>query len=85
MLITRSISPAVVSVQVDWQKSFQARNVNEIVLQPSANETKVTWTMQGTNVYLMKMMGLFANMDQSVGKHLETGLRNLRAAEEPGS
>lgn len=38
--------------------------------------------MQGTIVYLMKVMGLFVNMDRSMGEHFETGLRNLKAAAE---
>jgi len=39
--------------------------------------------MRGTNVYLMKVMSVFMNMDRMMGKHFEAGLENLkRAAEE---
>jgi hypothetical protein len=38
--------------------------------------------MRGTNVYVMKVMSIFMNMDRFVGKHFETGLANLKAAAE---
>ena len=38
--------------------------------------------MQGTNVYMMKVMSIFTNMDHFMGKHFEAGLTNLKAAAE---
>jgi len=38
--------------------------------------------MQGTNVYMMKLMSVFMNMDRVMGKHFETGLANLKTAAE---
>jgi len=38
--------------------------------------------MQGTNVYAMKVMSIFLNMDRFMGKHFEAGLANLKAAAE---
>jgi uncharacterized protein YndB with AHSA1/START domain len=82
MSITRSVPPTNVSVLVDWVKPFQAHNLNEFTLEPQGATTKVTWTMQGTNVYMMKLMSVFTNMDRFMGKHFEDGLANLKAAAE---
>jgi hypothetical protein len=38
--------------------------------------------MHGTNVYLMKVMSVFANPDRMMGKHFMAGLSNLKAAAE---
>jgi hypothetical protein len=84
MLITESEPPARVLVVVDFTKPFQAHNLNEFVLEPRAAETQVTWTwtMQGRSLYMMKVMGIFVNMDKAMGKHFEAGLRNLKSIAE---
>ena len=83
-MITESLLPQKVSVQVDWVKPFVARNVNDFVLESTGTSTKVTWTMQGPNLYVMRIMGVFVNMDRTMGKHFETGLANLKAVAEQG-
>jgi hypothetical protein len=82
MLITESVPLTMVSVQTDFVKPFEARNVNTFVLEPDGSSTKVTWTMQGPNLYVMKVMGIFMNMDRMMGKHFESGLSNLKAVAE---
>jgi uncharacterized protein YndB with AHSA1/START domain len=83
MLITESVAPSRISVNVDWVKPFKAHNVNVFSLQPDGASTRATWSMRGTNVYMMKVMSVFVNMDRMMGKHFEAGLENLkRAAEE---
>jgi hypothetical protein len=84
MLINESLPPKKVSIQVDWVKPFVARNVNDFVLESLGTSTKVTWTMQGPNLYVMRIMGVFVNMDRTMGKHFETGLSNLKAVAEQG-
>jgi hypothetical protein len=42
--------------------------------------TYLTWSMQGTNVFPMKLMSVFANADRVLGRHFEAGLSNLEAA-----
>ena len=44
--------------------------------------TNVTWAMQGPVPYLAKIMHVFINMDNMVGKDFEAGLANLKAAAE---
>jgi hypothetical protein len=61
-----------------------AINVNEFVLEPSqpGTSTKVTWTMRGRNMFFMKVMDVFVNMDRTLGKHFEAGLQNLKIVSE---
>jgi uncharacterized protein YndB with AHSA1/START domain len=82
MSIVMSVPSILVSVKVDFVKPFEAHNLNEFHLQPEGAATKVIWTMRGSNIYAMKVMGLFVNMDRLMGKHFETGLQDLKAAAE---
>jgi uncharacterized protein YndB with AHSA1/START domain len=82
MTISESTPPTRVVVQVDWAKPFVARNVNEFTLEPGGASTKVTWRMQGPNLYAMKLMSVFMNMDKMMGRHFETGLQNLKTIAE---
>jgi uncharacterized protein YndB with AHSA1/START domain len=87
MTITQSAAPNKVIVAVDFVRPFVSHNVNEFVLQPSAEpgapgSTTVTWTMRGPNMFFMKLMGVFVNMDRMLGKHFESGLQNLKIMSE---
>ena len=82
MTITDSVPVAKIVVETAFIKPFAPYNVNEFVLQRLGNSTKVTWTMRGTNLYPMKVMGLFVNVDRLMGKHFEAGLESLKEAAE---
>ena len=82
MLITKSLPPTKISVQVNWRRPFQTVNMNEFTLVPEGNSTRVIWTMHGPNLYIMKLMSVFTNMDRMMGEHFEAGLANLKKAAE---
>ena len=84
MTITESTAPNKVVVTVDFVRPFVAHNINEFVLQPGepGTSTTVTWTMSGRNMFFMKLMGVFVNMDNMLGKHFESGLQNLKILSE---
>jgi len=88
MTIVESAAPNKVLVKVDFVRPFVAHNVNEFVLEPNeepsepGSSTKVTWTMRGPNLFFMKVMGVFVNMDRMLGKHFEAGLQNLKSVLE---
>jgi hypothetical protein len=42
----------------------------------------VTWAMHGPSNFIGKLMGIFVNMDQMIGKDFEAGLDNLKALAE---
>jgi uncharacterized protein YndB with AHSA1/START domain len=82
MLIMDSEPTRRICVQVDFLKPFEAHNRNEFVFESVGATTNVTWTMQGTNLFVMKLMSIFVNMDKKLGAHFEEGLQNLKAAAE---
>ena len=85
MSIIESTPPTRVVVKVDFVKPFAAHNLNEFHLEPMLGPeaaTKVTWTMQGSNLYVMKVMSICVNMNRVMGKHFESGLNNLKKAAE---
>lgn len=82
MQIIESITPNKVSVKVDWRKPFEAHNLNEFTLHAQGDETEVTWSIQASNLYPMKVVGIFVDMKSEFGKHMESSLRNLKSVAE---
>jgi len=82
MEILDSAAPAKVTIKLDFFKPFEAHNTAEFTLQAKGPETELTWAMRGSQPFMMKVMSLFMNMDQMIGKDFETGLANLKAAAE---
>jgi uncharacterized protein YndB with AHSA1/START domain len=78
MTITESIPSKSVTIAVDWERPFSVRNINEFELEPDGSTTRVTWSMRGPNLFVMKLMSVFTSMDQMMGQHFERGLNNLR-------
>lgn len=78
MTITESIPPQSITVAVDWQRPFSVRNINRFQLEPDGANTRVTWSMSGPNLFMMKLMSVFRNMDKMMGEHFEAGLHNLK-------
>ena len=82
MTITESDPPRSVTIAVDWQRPFAARNINEFRLAPDGSGSRVTWSMTGPNLFIMKLMSVFTNMDRMMGQHFERGLQNLKTDAE---
>jgi uncharacterized protein YndB with AHSA1/START domain len=82
MQITHSASPERVEVTVDFTRPFVAHNINEFTLIPRGDSTQVTWDLTAQNLYSMKVMGLFVDMNAKIGGHLEKGLAAMKSAAE---
>src|SRR5581483_1868204 len=78
MTIIESLPPKSITVAVDWQRPFRVRNINQFQLAPDGASTRVTWSMSGPNLFMMKLMSVFRNMDKMMGQHFEDGLQNLK-------
>jgi uncharacterized protein YndB with AHSA1/START domain len=81
-VIIESVPPGRVAIKVDFVRPFEAHNLNEFSLEPQAGSTKVTWNIQASNLYAMKLVGVFFNIQREFGKHAETGLGNLKSIAE---
>ena len=82
MEIAESQPASKIAINLDFTKPISGHNVAEFTLQPQGDATQVTWSMQGASPYIAKLMGIFFNMDQMIGKDFEAGLANLKAVTE---
>lgn len=82
MQISEATMPSNVDVQLHFLKPFESNSMANFTLQPDGNATKVTWSMRGPNMFIGKVMSIFMNMDEMIGKDFETGLSNLKTVTE---
>jgi uncharacterized protein YndB with AHSA1/START domain len=82
MEITDASPASKVTIKLDFIKPFEGHNIAEFTLEPSGGSTSVMWAMYGPNPYLAKVMSVFVNMDNMIGKDFETGLANLKTIAE---
>ncbi|HXA86105.1 MAG TPA: SRPBCC family protein [Candidatus Dormibacteraeota bacterium] len=82
LLISESVPASRVAIKVDFVRPFEAHNLNEFRLEPDAGGTRVTWSIQASNLYAMKLVGVFFNIQREFEKHVEAGLRNLKTVAE---
>jgi uncharacterized protein YndB with AHSA1/START domain len=82
MTITDSVPNRRVVVDLRFTRPFKAENTGEFNLEPAGTGTKVTWSMSGTNNFVLKAFSIFKSMDDLVGKDFETGLAALGAVSE---
>ena len=82
MEITDSIPPSKITFSLNFLKPFEAHNTAEFTLERTGDGTRVTWAMFGPQGYLMKLMSLFVDCDQMIGKDFEAGLAALKTVAE---
>ncbi|RZI80790.1 MAG: polyketide cyclase [Rubrivivax sp.] len=75
-------TPQKVTMKLDMLEPFEGHNVVEFSLAPQGASTEVTWAMRGPAPFMFKLMGIFLNMDQMIGRDFDTGLANLKAKAE---
>jgi uncharacterized protein YndB with AHSA1/START domain len=85
MVVTAARAPHEVVVQVDFRRPFVAHNLNTFTLEPAGRDTRLTWSMQGSNPLLLRLISLFSSPDRMLGRHFEAGLANLAALAEQGT
>jgi hypothetical protein len=82
MEIVDSNAPASTGIKLDFEKPFRASNRTEFLLAPQNGGTHVTWTMTGPSAFVMRLMGIFTNMDNLIGKDFEAGLAAIKTIAE---
>lgn len=80
--ITGSTPPSRIDLHLHMIKPFEGHNQITFTLEPYGDSTIVTWAMNGRQAYIAKVMGLFMDMDQMVGKDFEAGLAKLKTTAE---
>ena len=82
MEILDAPAPSKVVIKLDFLKPFEAHNTAEFTLQPSGDTTTVTWLMHGPANFMSRLIQVFMNLDNMIGKDFEAGLANLKTLTE---
>ena len=86
MEILDSSQPSKIVIKLDFFKPFEGHNTAEFTMLPQGDATNatthVTWEMYGPAPFMSKLMQVFLNMDNMIGKDFEIGLANLKRLTE---
>ena len=74
--------PSKIVIKLDFIAPFEGHNIAEFTMLPQGDATSVTWLMQGPAPLMSRVMQVFLNMDNMIGKDFETGLANLKRLTE---
>lgn len=76
--ITGIVENEVVKSQLRFLKPFKSTSDAYLRVTEDADDTLVTWGFSGDNKFPISIMMLFMNMDKTVGKDFEYGLKKLK-------
>ena len=78
--------PAKIIIKLDFFTPFEGHNTAEFTMLPQGDATNattnLTWLMHGPAPFMSKVMQVFINMDNMIGKDFEVGLANLKRLTE---
>ncbi|MES2963888.1 MAG: SRPBCC family protein, partial [Bdellovibrionota bacterium] len=80
--IVETIPNQRVRIQLAYTKPMEMVQTSDYIIEPSGEESKVTWRVEGKNSFIGRVMCLFMNMDKMVGGMFEKGLSNLKSVVE---
>ena len=72
------------SVDIDlvFTKPFKSTSQVRFELSPQGDSTRVVWQMRTPKTLMMRVVGIFMNMDKSIGNDLERGLTGIKRVVE---
>jgi len=82
MEILDSSAPTKIVIKLDFFSPFEGHNTAEFTMLPQGDATNVTWLMHGPAPFTSKLMQVFINLDNMIGKDFEAGLANLKRLTE---
>ena len=74
-----------VGIKLEFIKPFESTCATAFDLKAEGNQTKVTWSMSGTNGFISKAFCLVMSQDKMIGEPFEKGLTSLKAMVESGA
>ncbi|HET7123712.1 MAG TPA: SRPBCC family protein [Bradyrhizobium sp.] len=78
MEIMDASAPSKIVIKLDFFTPFEGHNTAEFTMLPQGDATNVTWLMHGPAPFMSKVMQVFINLDNMIGKDFEAGLANLK-------
>jgi uncharacterized protein YndB with AHSA1/START domain len=82
MEILDTSAPTKIVIKLDFFAPFEGHNTAEFTMLPQGDATNVTWLMHGPARFISKVMQVFMNLDNMIGKDFEAGLANLKRLTE---
>ena len=82
MEILDTSEPSKIVIKLDFFKPFEGHNTAEFTMLPQGDATNLTWLMRGPAPFMSKVMQVFINLDNMIGKDFEIGLANLKRLTE---
>ena len=82
MEILEASAPQKIVIKLDFFTPFEAHNTAEFTMLPQGDGTHVTWLMHGPARFLTRLIQVFMNLDNMIGKDFEVGLANLKTITE---
>jgi len=80
MEITSVAPNREIDVDLRFTRPWKAINPTTFTFEPTAQGTRVTWTMRGENKGISALFAKFFDMDKMLGKDFELGLNQLSNA-----
>jgi uncharacterized protein YndB with AHSA1/START domain len=78
--------PSKIVIKLDFFTPFEGHNTAEFTMLPQGDATSVatsvTWLMHGPASCMSRVMQVFINLDNMIGKDFEIGLANLKRLTE---
>ena len=75
-------APSKIVIKLDFFAPFEGHNTAEFTMLPQGDATHVTWLMHGPAPFMSRVMQVFINFDNMIGKDFEVGLANLKKSAE---
>ncbi|MBR0825279.1 SRPBCC family protein [Bradyrhizobium manausense] len=82
MEILEASTPSKIRIKLDFERPFEGHNTAEFTMAPQGDATLVTWAMYGPAPFMSKVMQVFMNFDNMIGKDFEAGLASLKKLTE---
>jgi uncharacterized protein YndB with AHSA1/START domain len=82
MEILEATTPSKIVIKLDFFTPFEGHNTAEFTMLPQGDATNLTWLMHGPAPFMSKLMQVFINLDNMIGKDFEAGLANLKRLTE---
>jgi uncharacterized protein YndB with AHSA1/START domain len=82
MEILDASEPSKIVIKLDFFTPFEGHNTAEFTMLPQGDATNLTWLMHGPASFMSKVMQVFINLDNMIGKDFEIGLANLKRLTE---
>ena len=82
MTITETTPPNELILKLEFLKPFESTCALHYKIAPENEGSRVTWSMDGNNNFVGKVMCLFGSMDKMMGGDFERGLASLKQVTE---